>query len=53
MTMMGIPPGKAPEVNLAQLMQSQAANIEHGLKQNLPKLFEGLATLNINDPSQQ
>ena len=53
MTLRGIQPNKPPEVNLANLMQSQAASIEQGLKQNLPKMFEGLATLNINDPSQQ
>jgi hypothetical protein len=44
MSMMNIPPGKPPQVDLATLMQSQAAQIEQGIKNNLPKLFEKLAT---------
>ena len=48
--MMGYAPGKPPEVNIANLLQTHAGNIEQGLKQNLPKLFEGLATINVEDP---
>ena len=51
MTLMGIPPGKPPQIDIANLMQSQAVQIQQGLKQNLPQLFENLATLNISDPS--
>ena len=39
MTMMGIAPGKPPQVNIANIMNIQAGELEQGLKQNLPKLF--------------
>jgi len=42
--MMNIPPGKPPQVDIAGLLQEQAGQIEQGIKQNLPKLFENLAT---------
>jgi hypothetical protein len=52
MSMMGIAPGAPPQINLAALMQSQAVEIEQGLKKNLPNLFANLATLNANDTNQ-
>jgi len=52
MAMMGVAPGSPPEINIANVLQSHPGNIEQNLKQNLPALFEGLATLDVNDPSQ-
>lgn len=47
MTVMGIAPAKPAEINIQNMLMDNAAEIEKGLKENLPKMFENLATLKI------
>ena len=43
MSLMGMAPGKPAEISIESLMAENAFEIEKGLKENLPKLFENLA----------